>query len=45
MKGPAKIATVPAPRHGMPSPRLDEAEFKRRFRAPFQDQAFAPLKE
>jgi multimeric flavodoxin WrbA len=34
---------VPAPRKGMPSPRLDEAEFKRRFRSPFKDQAFDPL--
>ena len=34
---------VPEPRKGMPSPRLEEAEFKRRFRAQFQDQAFTPL--
>ena len=27
----------------MPSPRLDEAEFKRRFRAQFQDEAFDAL--
>lgn len=27
----------------MPSPRLDESEFKRRFRAQFQDQLFDPL--
>src|SRR5262245_44810395 len=34
---------APAPRKGMPSPRLDEAEFKRRYRAQFVDPAFAPL--
>jgi multimeric flavodoxin WrbA len=43
MKGPATIATAPAPRRGMPSPRLDEAEFKLRFLAPFQDPAFDTL--
>jgi multimeric flavodoxin WrbA len=31
------------PRKGTPSPRLDEAEFKRRFRTQFQDPAFVPL--
>jgi multimeric flavodoxin WrbA len=31
------------PRKGMPSPRLDEAEFKRRFRNQFVDPAFAAL--
>jgi len=31
------------PRKGMPSPRLDEDEFKRRCRAQFQDPAFEPL--
>jgi multimeric flavodoxin WrbA len=31
------------PRKGMPSPRLDESEFRRRFLAQFQDQAFEPL--
>jgi multimeric flavodoxin WrbA len=31
------------PRQGMPSPRLDEGEFKRRFRNQFVDPAFAPL--
>ena len=30
----------PNPRHGTPSPRLDEAEFKRRFRSQFQDGSF-----
>ena len=34
---------APAPRKGMPSPRLDEAEFKRRFFEQFADPAFAPL--
>ena len=34
---------VPEPRKGMPSPRLDEVEFKRRFRAQFPDPAFVPL--
>jgi hypothetical protein len=31
------------PRKGMPSPRLDEAAFKQRFRTQFLDPAFAPL--
>ena len=35
-------ATPPA-RKGMPSPRLDEAEFKRRFLSRFADPAFGPL--
>ena len=34
---------TPEPRRGMPSPRLDEQEFKRRFRSQFQDPAFDPL--
>jgi multimeric flavodoxin WrbA len=33
----------PEPRKGMPSPRLDEAEFRKRFLARFVDPAFAPL--
>jgi multimeric flavodoxin WrbA len=33
------------PRKGMPSPRLDEVEFKRRFRAQFPDPAFDPLRD
>jgi multimeric flavodoxin WrbA len=33
----------PLPRTGMPSPRLDRAEFERRYRRHFSDQAFAPL--
>lgn len=32
------------PRKGMPSPRLDEAEFKRRFLAQFPDPSFEPLR-
>lgn len=40
---PADSAKAPDPRKGMPSPTLDEAEFKRRFRAQFKDPAFAPL--
>jgi multimeric flavodoxin WrbA len=31
------------PRKGMPSPRLSESEFRRRFLTQFQDPAFAPL--
>ena len=31
------------PRKGMPSPRLEEAEFKRRFLSQYQDPAFEPL--
>jgi hypothetical protein len=31
---------APAPRKGMPSPRLDEREFKRRYRQQFFDPAF-----
>jgi multimeric flavodoxin WrbA len=36
--------TAPEPRKGMPSPKLDEGEFKRRFRTQYQDPAFAPIK-
>jgi len=43
MANPMKAGTAPEPRKGMPSPRLDEAEFKRRFRAQFPDPAFTPL--
>src|SRR5690348_16579699 len=31
------------PRAGMPSPELDEAEFKRRFLSQFEDPCFEPL--
>jgi len=34
---------VPAPREGMPSPRLDEATFKQRFLSRYADPAFRPL--
>ena len=36
-------AEMAQPRKGMPSPRLDEAEFKRRFRSQFSDPAFDAL--
>src|ERR1700754_2423927 len=35
---------VPDPRKGSPSPRLDEAEFRRRFLSQFPDPAFDPLR-
>jgi multimeric flavodoxin WrbA len=38
-----KIGNPPEPRKGMPSPRLTEDEFKRRFRLQFQDPAFDVL--
>ena len=34
---------APAPRKGMPPVRLDEAEYKKRFKAQFADSAFEPL--
>ena len=34
------MSETPEPRKGMPSPRLDEAEFKRRFLAQYVDPAF-----
>ena len=34
---------TPAPRKGMPSPRLTRAEFRERFMARYPDPAFAPL--
>lgn len=34
---------VLTPRKGMPSPRLDEAEFRKRYLLQFQDPAFSPL--
>lgn len=37
------VAATPRPREGSASPRLDEAEFKRRFRSQFQDQAYDAL--
>lgn len=38
-----KSGKAPEPRKGMPSPRLDEAEFKRRFRNQFKDPGFDKL--
>jgi multimeric flavodoxin WrbA len=38
-----KDGKAPEPRKGMPSPRLDEAEFKRRMRSQFQDPVFKAL--
>jgi len=38
-----KKGKAPEPRKGMPGTRLDEVEFKRRFRAQFQDQEFSSL--
>lgn len=38
-----KRETAPEPRRGMPSPRLSEAEFKRRFRLQFQDPGYDRL--
>ena len=35
--------TIPEPRHGMPSTRLDEATFKARFRSQFFDTGFDKL--
>jgi multimeric flavodoxin WrbA len=35
----------PKPRKGMPSPRLNEANFRARFLGQFQDPAFDPLRE
>jgi hypothetical protein len=34
---------MPQVRSGMPSPKLDEQTFKRRFLDQFRDPAFAPL--
>jgi multimeric flavodoxin WrbA len=34
---------APDPRKGMPSPKLDEAAFRTRFKSQFQDPAFRPL--
>src|SRR5205807_7163641 len=40
---PQRTDETPEPRKGMPSPRLQEADFKRRFRAQFADQEFDSL--
>lgn len=37
------VIETPEPRKGSASPRLDEAEFKRRFLSQFQDDSFQPL--
>lgn len=37
------IVATTEPRTGLVSPRLDEAEFKRRFRSQFKDPAFEVL--
>ncbi|WP_246671515.1 MULTISPECIES: flavodoxin family protein [unclassified Mesorhizobium] len=37
-----ELVEAPVPRKGMPSPRLDEAEFKSRYREQFFDPAFQP---
>ncbi|HEY5410795.1 MAG TPA: flavodoxin family protein [Caulobacteraceae bacterium] len=37
------VDIAPRSRKGMPSPRLDEAEFKRRFLSRFSDPGFEPL--
>jgi multimeric flavodoxin WrbA len=37
------MTLAPEPRKGMPSPQLDEAEFRRRFLSRFIDPAFEPL--
>ena len=38
------MTKAPTPRKGMPSPRLGEGEFRKRFLDQFVDPAFAPLK-
>jgi multimeric flavodoxin WrbA len=38
-----KSGKAPAPRKGMPNPRLDETVFKQRFRSQFHDGNFLPL--
>lgn len=38
-----KSGKAPEPRKGMPSPRLDEGEFKRRFRDQFHDSCYDAL--
>src|SRR5687768_16683390 len=38
------MTDAPQPRKGMPSPQLDEAEFRKRFLSTFSDPAFEQLK-
>lgn len=40
----AALGAIPAPRKGMPSPRLDELAFRRRFLQQFTDPAFDRLR-
>lgn len=44
-KSPQAATPAPLPRKGMPSPRLSEAEFKRRYRQHFFDPAFNAARE
>ena len=39
------MTKAPEPRKGMPSPQLDEGEFRARFMSQFVDPAFGPLKQ
>ena len=39
------MTKAPEPRKGMPSPQIDEAEFRKRFLSQFVDPAFSPLKQ
>ncbi len=39
------MTEAPEPRKGMPSPQLDEAEFRRRFLSRYQDPAFDALRD
>ena len=43
MVDPKESGSIAAPRKGMPSPRLDQEEFKRRFLERFQDPGFKRL--
>jgi multimeric flavodoxin WrbA len=42
-KAAVGVVLPPEPRKGSDSPRLGEAEFKKRFRSQFQDNAYSPL--
>lgn len=39
-----KVLTAPAPRKGMPDPKLDNTEFKARFLSQYSDPSFDPLR-
>ena len=43
-KPPFTVGGSPTPRRGMPSPRLEEAEFKKRYREQFVDPAFGVVR-